>query len=57
VCWPSSPGCRGFYGTAWYNDAAEDLTAIVVLQRAQAGDQRLPMWHDLSATVYQAIDN
>lgn len=52
-----SYGWPGFYGTAWYNDPAEDLTAIFVMQRAHAGDQRLPMWHDLWTTVYQAIDD
>jgi CubicO group peptidase (beta-lactamase class C family) len=51
-----SYGWPGFYGTAWYNDPAEDLTAIVVMQRAHAGDQRLPMWLDLWSAVYQAID-
>jgi CubicO group peptidase (beta-lactamase class C family) len=38
-----SYGWPGFYGTAWYNDPAEDLTAIFVMQRAHAGDQTLPM--------------
>jgi CubicO group peptidase (beta-lactamase class C family) len=28
-----SYGWSGFYGTAWYNDPAEDMTAIVVMQR------------------------
>jgi len=50
-------GWPGFYGTAWYNDPAEDLTAIFIMQRAHAGDQRLPMWHDLWTAVYQAIDD
>ncbi|GAA0903658.1 serine hydrolase domain-containing protein [Virgisporangium aurantiacum] len=50
-------GWPGFYGTAWYNDPAEDLTAIVMMQRAHAGDQRLPMWHDLWTAVYQSIDD
>ncbi|MEU4678576.1 serine hydrolase domain-containing protein [Micromonospora sp. NPDC023737] len=52
-----SYGWPGFYGTAWYNDPAEDLTAIFMMQRAHAGDQRLPMWHDLWTAVYQAIDD
>ncbi|MEU5670119.1 serine hydrolase domain-containing protein [Micromonospora sp. NPDC047753] len=52
-----SYGWPGFYGTAWYNDPAEDLTAIVFMQRAHAGDQRLPMWHDFWTTVYQSIDD
>ncbi|MET7948819.1 serine hydrolase domain-containing protein [Micromonospora sp. NPDC005324] len=52
-----SYGWPGFYGTAWYNDPAEDLTTIVFMQRAHAGDQQLPMWHDFWTTVYQAIDD
>ena len=52
-----SYGWPGFYGTAWYNDPAEDLTAVVMMQRAHAGDQQLPMWHDLWTAVYQSIDD
>nr|BFE57749.1 serine hydrolase [Dactylosporangium thailandense] len=50
-------GWHGFYGTAWYNDPAEDLTAYFAIQRAHAGDQALPMWQDLWTAVYQAIDD
>lgn len=52
-----SYGWPGYYGTAWYNDPAEDMTAIFFMQRAHAGDQRLPMWHDIWTAVYQAIDD
>jgi CubicO group peptidase (beta-lactamase class C family) len=52
-----SYGSPGKYGTAWYNDPAEDLTTIVMMQRAHAGDQRLPMWSDFWTAVYQAIDD
>jgi CubicO group peptidase (beta-lactamase class C family) len=52
-----SYGWPGFYGTAWYNDPAEHLTTIVIMQRAHMGDQTLPMWNDLWTTVYQAIDD
>ena len=52
-----SYGWPGFYGTAWYNDPAEDMTTIVVMQRAHAGDQTLPMWQDFWTAVYQAIDD
>lgn len=52
-----SYGWPGFYGTAWYNDPAEDLAVILLAQRGHAGDQRLPMWNDLWAAVYQAIDD
>ena len=47
----------GFYGTAWGNDPAEHMTTIFIMQRAHAGDQRLPMWHDFWTAVYQAIDD
>jgi CubicO group peptidase (beta-lactamase class C family) len=50
-------GWSGFYGTAWYNDPAEDMATIVLMQRAHAGDQTLPMWHDFWTAVYQAIDD
>lgn len=52
-----SYGWPGFYGTAWYNDPAEDMTTICIMQRAHAGDQRLPMWLDFWTAVYQAIDD
>jgi CubicO group peptidase (beta-lactamase class C family) len=52
-----SYGWPGYYGSAWYNDPAEDLIAIILMQRAHAGDQRLPMWQDLWTAVYQAIDD
>jgi CubicO group peptidase (beta-lactamase class C family) len=50
-------GWSGFWGTAWYNDPAEDLVSLVLLQRAHMGDQTLPMWHDIWTAVYQAIDD
>lgn len=50
-----SYGWPGFYGTAWWNDPSEDLTAFFFLQRAHLGDQRLPMWSDLWTSVYQAL--
>ncbi|NUR99557.1 MAG: beta-lactamase family protein, partial [Kribbellaceae bacterium] len=31
-----SYGWSGFYGTAWYNDPAEDLTGLLIQQRAHA---------------------
>lgn len=50
-------GWPGFYGTGWWNDPAENLTAFVFLQRAHLGDQRLPLWQDLWTSVYQALDD
>ena len=52
-----SYGWSGFYGSAWYTDPAEQMTTICIMQRAHAGDQRLPMWHDFWTAVYQAIDD
>jgi CubicO group peptidase (beta-lactamase class C family) len=52
-----SYGWPGYHGTVWYNDPAEDMTTIFFMQRAHAGDQRLPMWNDFWTTVYQAIDD
>jgi CubicO group peptidase (beta-lactamase class C family) len=52
-----SYGWPGYYGSAWYNDPAEDMTTIFIMQRAQPGDQRLPMWLDFWTAVYQAIDD
>jgi CubicO group peptidase (beta-lactamase class C family) len=52
-----SYGWTGLYGTAWYNDPAEDMTAIFMVQRAHAGDPRLPMRKDFWTCVYQAIDD
>jgi CubicO group peptidase (beta-lactamase class C family) len=52
-----SYGWPGYYGTAWYNDPAENLTAILAVQRAHAGDQQLPMWRDFWTALYQAIDD
>ncbi|HWD83440.1 MAG TPA: hypothetical protein VG497_31290, partial [Kribbella sp.] len=52
-----SYGWGGFYGTAWYNDPAEDLTALLIQQRAHAGDFRLPLPRDFWTTIYQALED
>jgi CubicO group peptidase (beta-lactamase class C family) len=52
-----SYGWSGFYGTAWYNDPAEDMSAFLFIQRAHAGDQTLPRSLDFWNAVYQAIDD
>jgi len=52
-----SYGWPGFYGTAWYNDPAEDMVAILMMQRAHAGDEQLPRSRDFWTLVYQAIDD
>ncbi|WP_427893170.1 serine hydrolase domain-containing protein [Kribbella sp. GL6] len=50
-----SYGWNGFYGTAWYNDPAEELTSILIQQRAHAGDPLLPFQRDFWTTVYQSL--
>jgi CubicO group peptidase (beta-lactamase class C family) len=52
-----SYGWTGFYGTAWYNDPAEDLTGLLILQRAHAGNPALRLPRDFWTSVYQAIDD
>ncbi|GIJ46244.1 serine hydrolase [Virgisporangium aliadipatigenens] len=50
-----SYGWNGFYGTIWWNDPVEDLTALLVMQRAHASDPRLPLTQDFWTLVYQSI--
>lgn len=52
---PGTYGWSGYYGTAWYTDPAEDLITVVIMQRAHAGDQQLPWWHDIWTAVHQTI--
>jgi CubicO group peptidase (beta-lactamase class C family) len=51
-----SYGWPGLYGTAWYNDPAEDMTTILMIQRAHA-PVRLPILLDFWTAAYQAIDD
>ncbi len=44
-------GWSGYHGTVWYNDPAEDKATIFFMQRAHAGDQRLPIGNDFWTTV------
>lgn len=48
-------GWNGAYGTIWYSDPVEDLTAILMLQRAEPPWQ--PIYVDFWTAVYQAIDD
>jgi CubicO group peptidase (beta-lactamase class C family) len=50
-----SYGWNGYYGTAWYNDPAEDMTTILMIQRAEPPS--LPIYLDFWTSVYQAIDD
>jgi CubicO group peptidase (beta-lactamase class C family) len=51
-----SYGWPGIYGTGWYNDPAEDMTTILVIQRAPA-PAGLPILFDFWMAAYQAIDD
>jgi CubicO group peptidase (beta-lactamase class C family) len=49
-----SYGWPGVYGTGWYNDPANDLTTILMIQRAPA-PPGLPMLLDFWTAAYEAI--
>jgi CubicO group peptidase (beta-lactamase class C family) len=51
-----SYGWPGIYGTAWYNDPAEDMTTVLMIQRAPA-PPGLPILFDFWTAAYQAIDD
>jgi CubicO group peptidase (beta-lactamase class C family) len=51
-----SYGWPGIYGTGWYNDPAEDMTTILMIQRAPA-PPGLPILYDFWTAAYQAIDD
>ena len=51
-----SYGWPGVYGTGWHNDPAEDMTTILMIQRAPA-PPGLPILIDFWAAAYQAIDD
>jgi len=51
-----SYGWPGIYGTGWYNDPAEDLTTILMVQRAPA-PPGVPILYDFWTAAYQAIDD
>ena len=51
-----SYGWPGLYGTSWSNDPAEDMTTILMIQRAHAVVS-LPIERDFWTAAYQAIDD
>ncbi len=51
-----SYGWPGIYGTGWYNDPAEDMTTLLMIQRAPA-PPGLPILFDFWTAAYQAIDD
>jgi CubicO group peptidase (beta-lactamase class C family) len=57
--WAASAGSCGWpgvYGTGWYNDPAEDMTTILMIQRVPAPPS-LPILPDFWTAAYQAIDD
>jgi CubicO group peptidase (beta-lactamase class C family) len=57
--WAASVGSYGWpgvYGTGWYNDPAEDMTTILMIQQAPAPPS-LPVLLDFWTAAYQAIDD
>jgi CubicO group peptidase (beta-lactamase class C family) len=51
-----SYGWPGIYGTGWYNDPAEDMITVLMIQCAPA-PPGLPMLLDFWTAAYQAIDD
>jgi CubicO group peptidase (beta-lactamase class C family) len=51
-----SYGWPGWYGTNWHSDPVEDMTTILLVQRAEASP-RLPIYPDFWTAAYQAIDD
>jgi len=51
-----SYGWPGIYGTGWYNDPAEDMTTILMIQQAPA-PHGLPILGDFWTAAHQAIDD
>jgi CubicO group peptidase (beta-lactamase class C family) len=57
--WAASVGSYGWpgvYGTGWYNDPAEDMTTILMMQRVHE-PQALSIRSDFWTAAYQAIDD
>jgi CubicO group peptidase (beta-lactamase class C family) len=50
-------GWNGGLGTTWYNDPAEDLTMILMTQRAWTSHVPPPICGDFWTTAYQALDD
>jgi CubicO group peptidase (beta-lactamase class C family) len=52
-----SYGWDGGLGTSWFNDPAEDLTAILMTQQAWTSSRPGPIFRDFWTAAYQAIDD
>jgi hypothetical protein len=53
---PSAPGMAKYNFDRQYNDPAEDMTTILMIQRAH-GPAGLPILFDFWTAAYQAIDD
>jgi CubicO group peptidase (beta-lactamase class C family) len=51
-----SYGWPGRFGTVWYNDPAEEMTVLLMIQRG-AGGPTSPIGLDFWTAAYQAIDD
>jgi CubicO group peptidase (beta-lactamase class C family) len=54
---PGRFGWDGVYGTSWYSDPAEDLTAILMIQRLDFAPSNRGINADFHTLVYQALDD
>ena len=54
---PGTYGWSGGLGTTWYNDPAQDLTMILMTQRAWTSHLPPPICRDFWTTAYQALDD
>ncbi len=54
---PGGFGWDGVYGSSWYSDPSEDLTAILMVQRLSFAPTIAGINADFRTLVYQAIDD
>ena len=54
---PGTYGWNGGLGTSWFNDPAEDLTAILMTQRAWTSHRPPALFRDFWTAAYQAIED
>ncbi len=52
-----SYGWNGGLGTCWFNDPAEDLTLILMTQRAMTSHRPTPLFRDFWTSACQAIED
>ena len=52
-----SYGWNGGLGTAWFTDPAEDLTLILMTQRAMTSHMPPPLFRDFWTSAYAALDD